>query len=215
MEKNINIKLLSFFALVISIFVMTLGFAAFSSVLTISSSARVTPNSQDFKIFISGSSSDPYEDVISPTVTNGATADNAIVVGNMYTNLKAYFTEPGQSVSFDAYTHNVGKFDAYAKAIYFDNLAGEAVNKKCIAEEGATDALVQAACEGIKIVFVNNTVGVTQYMTVENISENNKLSPGVWISTSIVISYEEGSARADGPFSVNFGNIRFSFSTVN
>ncbi|MBQ3511969.1 MAG: hypothetical protein IJA30_06735 [Bacilli bacterium] len=49
MEKERQIKLLSIIALVVAITGMTLGFAAFSTTLNISSSATVTPNSEDFK----------------------------------------------------------------------------------------------------------------------------------------------------------------------
>ena len=54
MEKQRQIKLLSIVALVIAIAGMTLGFAAFSTTLNISSSATVTPNSEDFKIVAYG-----------------------------------------------------------------------------------------------------------------------------------------------------------------
>ena len=54
MEKNRQIKILSIVALVLAIAGMSLGFAAFSSTLTISSSATVTPNSNDFKVVVYG-----------------------------------------------------------------------------------------------------------------------------------------------------------------
>ena len=54
MEKGRKIKILSIIALVVSIIGMTLGFAAFSSTLTISSSASVTPNASDFNFVVYG-----------------------------------------------------------------------------------------------------------------------------------------------------------------
>ena len=50
MEKQRQMKLLSIVTLVVAIIGMTLGFAAFSTTLSISSSATVTPTSEDFKI---------------------------------------------------------------------------------------------------------------------------------------------------------------------
>ena len=50
MEHNRKIKILSIVALVLAISAMTLGFAAFSTTLNISSSASVTPNSGDFSV---------------------------------------------------------------------------------------------------------------------------------------------------------------------
>ena len=52
MEKTRQIKILSIVALVVAIAGMTLGFAAFSTTLSISSSATVTPNSDDFKVVV-------------------------------------------------------------------------------------------------------------------------------------------------------------------
>lgn len=54
MERDRKIRMLSIVALVLAITGMSLGFAAFSSTLTISSSATVTPNSDDFKIKVYG-----------------------------------------------------------------------------------------------------------------------------------------------------------------
>ena len=54
MEKVRQVKVLSIFALVLAILGMSLGFATFSSTLNISSSATVSPNSEDFKMRIYG-----------------------------------------------------------------------------------------------------------------------------------------------------------------
>ena len=54
MKNSRQTKLLVIIALVLALTGMSLGFAAFSSTLSISSSASVTPNSSDFKIKIYG-----------------------------------------------------------------------------------------------------------------------------------------------------------------
>ena len=54
MKNSRQTKLLVIIALVLALTGMSLGFAAFSSTLSISSSASVTPNSNDFKIKIYG-----------------------------------------------------------------------------------------------------------------------------------------------------------------
>ena len=50
MEKNRKFKILSIVLLVMAIAGMTLGFAAFSTTLSISSSASVTPNRDSFGV---------------------------------------------------------------------------------------------------------------------------------------------------------------------
>lgn len=56
MERNRSVKVLSIVALVIAIVGMSLGFAAFSATLNISSSAAVSPNDDDFSVMIYGMS---------------------------------------------------------------------------------------------------------------------------------------------------------------
>ena len=68
MEKTRQIKLLSIVLLVIAITGMTLGFAAFSTTLSISSSATVTPNSEDFKVVMLGSETDLSDRTATPKV---------------------------------------------------------------------------------------------------------------------------------------------------
>ena len=58
MEKNKKTKTLAIIALIISILGLTLGFAAFSNTLTISSSATVSPDESDFNINVYGYTSD-------------------------------------------------------------------------------------------------------------------------------------------------------------
>ena len=52
--KNQKQKLIAIVALCVSVLGLTLGFAAFSNTLTISSSATVTPESSDFKLVVYG-----------------------------------------------------------------------------------------------------------------------------------------------------------------
>ena len=54
MEKSQRTKILTIIVLAIGVIAMSLGFAAFSVNLNVSSSATVTPNEEDFKIKIYG-----------------------------------------------------------------------------------------------------------------------------------------------------------------
>ena len=93
MERNRQTKVIAIVALCVAVVGLTLGFAAFSNTLTISSSATVTPNESDFKLTVYGIdqeiNEDNYYDVIQnisvydskeysyPYVDNGVTALNA------------------------------------------------------------------------------------------------------------------------------------------
>ena len=54
MKQNKQSKLVAILALCVSVVGLTLGFAAFSNTLTISSSATVKPDQKDFKIVAYG-----------------------------------------------------------------------------------------------------------------------------------------------------------------
>lgn len=220
MERNRQMKILSIVALVLAIAGMSLGFAAFSSTLTISSSATVTPNSEDFKVVFSGSTTDVNEKIVVPTVSGGATATNAILVDNSLTALNASFTEPGQSVSYIGYGHNVGKYTAYCKQIIFNNIAGEQTTKKCVAGDGTTQKLVDAACESISVVY---KLSIPRYSPIEgyfdssiyNSNYYNDVQVGEFARGEVVIEYAKDGARADGPFTVQFGNIEIVMRSYN
>ena len=62
MRRRQKTKTVAIIALTISVLGLTLGFAAFSNVLTISSSATVTPNESDFKLQLYGMPRTYYDD---------------------------------------------------------------------------------------------------------------------------------------------------------
>ena len=109
MEKGRRSK--SLFILVLSLLLLgtTIGFAAFSANLNISSSATVTPNEEDFKLLVSGSNIDPNVNIVNPEIVGDATADD-ITINNSKnsssTSINVNFTEPGQSVTYLFYLHN-------------------------------------------------------------------------------------------------------------
>ena len=217
MEKQRQVKILSIVALVLAISAMTLGFAAFSTTLSISSSATVTPSSEDFKVVLSRSdtsviNSDTLEqDCIPPQFSEtGNTQMGYGCLGNDYfRDSDAQFTVPGQSVEFIMYAHNIGEYDAYLNSVTYDVLDnGE--YKKCRAFTDATSSLVQAACEGIKMTV--SVDGVTY--EVGEIIAAHKLSKGSVKEIKLKIEYEAGAARVDGPIGIDFSNIKFNYSTV-
>ena len=218
MEKARHVKILSIVALVLAISAMTLGFAAFSTTLSISSSATVTPNSEDFKVVLSRSdtsviNSDTLEqDCIPPQFSEtGNTQMGYGCLGNDYfRDSDAQFTVPGQSVEFIMYAHNIGEYDAYLNSVTYDVLDnGE--YKKCRAFTDATSSLVQAACEGIKMTV---SVDGVAYEVGEIIAAH-KLSKGSVKEIKLKIEYEAGAARVDGPIGIEFSNIKFNYGTVD
>ena len=200
MGDNKGYKVLSILALVIGIVGVTLGYAAFSSVLTISSSAEVHPDSSKFNVDFSSSNSSVQTSAIVPTLSTSATgftATNGTIDNTSdptITNLSATFTEPGQSVTYEFYAYNAGGYIAYLNSIVFSG------TKVCTAASGTTQGLVNDACPGITLTV---TVGSESPTTtsVASISGHSLAKTGADLVT-VVIAYEANSAIADGNFTV-------------
>lgn len=209
-KKQLTIMLI----LVAVISTISVGFAAFSSTLNISSSATVTPNSDDFNIVFSSSqytinTRDDSGTLVSGVGTNGAVGGITNLYRKSASGLIAQFTEPGQILSTTIYAHNIGEYDAYLTGITFESVDG-ANQKICTASSDASDSLVQSACEGINISI---NVGGTNYEYGEAIS-NHVLSKGSVEQIIITVTYEADADRADGNFDIEFGEISLNYSTV-
>lgn len=212
--KN-NRKEIVLVALLVVIVGMSLGFAAFSSTLSISSSASVTPNSDDFSVVFSGGETGIYNQLTLNVIGNAKPLDNNYLVsGNVFNAPDIAFFSPGDAVVFPIYAHNVGEYDAYLRGISFTAL-DSGTYKKCSAtttdDTKATDSLVQAACEGIDVTI---SIGGNQYDLGSNIS-GYKLSKGGVEEVQVKIEYKSGSALADGPFKVEISDFKLDYSTVD
>ena len=214
MEKNRSSKIIAVVALVIAVFGLTLGFAAFSTTLTISSSATVTPSDENFKVYFKNT--DGGNTVVG-TATTGAKAATAALDGTTATGLSADFTAPGQTVTYTFKVVNEGSYNAFLKSVSYGNIAETGKFKICAAsevEEGktpATDTLVQEACDGIAI---KTTIGSDAYTGTSASIQGKELSKENSETVTVEISYT-GEARADGPFTVAFGNIDLTYSTID
>ena len=209
MEKSRNRKKLVIYMLMFSIASLSIGFAAFSATLNISSSASVTPNSDTFGVKFSVSAN---ELTVSPVAPSGATANVAAtngVINNSTTptisNLSATFTSPGQYVMYTFYAMNVGEYTAYLNSV---NFLGE---KVCTSESGNANELVQSACEGVTIF---TTIATGSYMDTTSIT-GHSLAPNSSDRIQVVINYESDAERADESFTFKFPNIALVYSTVD
>ena len=194
---------------------VSIGYAAFSATLNISSSANVKPNSSAFSMVFSSSSfvvntKDDAGTVVSGVGTGGAQGGMTGLYRTHGSGLTAQFTEPGQTVATTIYIHNVGEYDAYLVGLNIASVDGDSY-KKCTAGTGTTNSLVQAACDGMRFYV---TIGGHYYEWGSYIN-GHKVSKGAVEPVIITVSYDSGSARADGPFDVLFGDISFEYSTVD
>ncbi len=238
MEKERNTKLISIFSMVLAVLCLSIGFAAFSRTLNIESSATVEVSDENFDIDLSKDPDDVVTEDIgeatpSPSPDGPTYNKEEVTVNNdedgnaVIKGLNATFTKPGQSVTYsNIYAVNTGAFDAYLTGLEIANAAGGENAVLCTAREGTN--YVTDACKGIKItVEVKDELETSTYSTLTATVEgkqNGVIGADATLAAPkqgeksahkviVKLEYLEGSAIADGPFDVVFGNVTVSYSS--
>lgn len=216
MEKNRSGQFIALLALIVAIVGVSVGFAAFSSALSIQSSANVTPDQSTLNVDFSSSDTAVVTNAIKPTTTpttvvaTDATIDNS--ADPVIRNLSATFKEPGQKAVYTFYAYNAGELEAFLKSIVYENVSSKNSNKVCTAGEGTTDALVQKACEGISLKVKVGTEAETS-SGIASIS-NHSLGKAKSEEITVTLEYASDATRADGDFTVSFGDVTLNYSSV-
>lgn len=236
MEKERQLKVLAIVALVLAVTAMTLGYAAFSTTLNISSSASVTPTSEDFKIKIYGFKTqellqayintktfdDSYlsstEGVAISTDSTKATASPAKIDNTTHTinNIQLNLTGDGAGANYYFIIKNEGKYDAYMSG---DNFICDYASRcyiplayplSCspVANGGATPELVNNTCKD----FTSTAIIVHEDNTSP--TELNKIPVNSYIVMEYSAGYSTTGNKADGPFTVTFADFQINFSTA-
>ena len=212
--KKKNKQMTTLAILLVAVVGLSIGFAAFSNILTISSGATVTPDESTFNVDFSTNSTSVVAGTIEPVdyPDEGVTAENAIIdnTGNpTIKNIKATFTEPGITASYTFYAYNAGEYAAYLNKVNFLNVEGKNEPKVCTPASGTTQALVDEACKGIVLsISIDGMTYTNSQDVIYAALDKNK-------SHKIVVSISYSGARADGEFTVEFGDISLTYSTVN
>ena len=220
MRKDRKFKVLSIVALVLVLLGMSLGFAAFSATLNISSSATVSPNSDDFKMVMYGMveesevgkilSGEPVDlSVWSNTyaIDLNDFGTSAIINNADFTisNINTSFSKPGMNTVYVIAIKNEGKYDSYLDVSKYDTL----LPSKCVSSGNATQKLVDEACNGITL-----TINFADSSYADVSSGVLKVVPNSYMGMIIGIRYHADSAIADGDFSVYFDDVKLEFTTA-
>lgn len=238
MKQNKQTRLVAILTIFVSIVGLTLGFAAFSNTLTISSGATVSPNASDFKMRVYGAdaNSEDFADIAIESYTlrdksipYSVSSDlpismNDAVIsedGLTISNMSATFQNVGESVAYHYAIKNEGKYDAYLDLNRYAHLYDlvETVDVTCTARPGTRQDLVDQTCENIDyyITFYdeNGNLIEGQYYVVMNGIDYLKIPVGSYMFVNVTISYvDNNSVFADGDFDVELEDITFDFSTV-
>ena len=232
MEKSQRTKILTIIVLAIGVIAMSLGFAAFSVNLNVSSSATVTPNEEDFKIKIYGVKDNDalndfgesgyvfderyLSDTIGVASINGdnMSAETAVIDNKNHTisGVKGLFGNQTGEVAYPFVIRNEGKYDAYIDLSEFidDSVVNGLYKPTCVGDEGATETLVDAACNGLNLLFtiIDKETGDGKTIT-DSIYKIPVNSDELF---AVIINYE--GPFPDGKFEATFPNIELKFSTA-
>ena len=227
MEKERNSKLIAIIALVVAVCGLSFGFAAFTKDLNIQfSESNVNVSGElDMKIYAYDNEIGDYDKTLK-TVFPSNISDDSIVVeplvisdDNVSINVGSItFNNVGQSVKYSLGIANESEYPAYIKSFDFLNYDNSDSFKVCTAVNGTDQSLVDQACEGIK-VSINYGGGLINEDDVNFDGLNWKFSMSQKVnsvaSLKVSITYEEDAVVPNGDFKVNFGSIKFSFSSVS
>ena len=208
MRNNTGAKYLLVFALLLSVAALSLGFAAFTSTLTIKSSAAYTGGG--FNLKFSTSNSGIVTGSVTPTTTPATgtpkpTGDTATLSETTIQGLKATFTDTNQSVKYSFYAYNASEFVGYLNSVSLGS-------KTCTPGDGTTASYVTQACNGISLSV---KVGSNTYTSSNTNISSHTLAKNTGEAIEVTITYADGSAKADGDFTVTFGDTTLIYGTAD
>ena len=214
MEKDRGGKVIAIVALLVGVVGLTIGFAAFSNTLTISSQAEYNPDDSVFNVDFSSATGSVVDGNLAPkTLTpaengpTGATATISNATDPTITGIKATFTEPGQSVVYEFYTRNIGQLEAFLRSVTFGTASPAA---------GTADGKTTVGSEDINLTLTLGTEDMTggKVRAAFTTATAHDLAVNAEEKVTLTISYPTGSDQADGDFTVNFGDITFLYAST-
>ena len=216
MDRDRSTKVIAIVALCVAVFGLSVGFAAFSNDLTIKSEATVKPNASDFDVNFSSSDTSETDGDVTATPSNESVTAEPATISNAtaptISGIKVGFTEPGQSAKYSFFAHNAGKYKAFLNNVTFKNAKDANANIACVAAEGTNANMVASACQGISIKV---KVGTTTFVEPTPNITSHELPIDQYEPVEVTIEYKTGTARADGDFQVNIGDIVLTYGSVD
>ena len=202
--------------IVLFIFVLCLsiGFSAFSNILKIKTDA-VVKASLGVKF-----SSDPTEfktDPITPLLSKDSIKAEAAYIDTKnpttIKNLNVEFSERGTSVTYTFYVINKGSTKVYLSGINFLNAEGYDSSKVCLINGTEINESLSDICKGISVSL---QIGDDETIYTESVElSNHPLEAMQSEKVVITISYSSDAVEATEKFNVKYGNLSFSYSSVD
>ena len=231
MEMN-NGKIIAIVALVVAVIGLSLGFAAFSTSLQISTAANVSAGSGNWDVGFSVDGTN-IANLTTPTTKNAENSNPGVLDVTKYTisqNTNATLsTTFGSEVEYDFYVVNAGSATAYLDAVNFDGVTISCTNASSssstwiegssragtLSTGGNTSTISDADCA--KMFGVTLTLHSTAYSSTTTGITGKSISGGSNTPATLTISYlgnSGGTADADTVAATLDGDIIVSIGTI-
>lgn len=178
MERERKYKIIAFVALIIAVISLSIGYAAWSTTLTISGTAKVDPSTWSVKFaYKSGSS-------LTPTIEGNASSTGATLTSTSVSGFDITLKAPGDSVTYNWLVKNEGGLDAELKTFNMGNIS-------CAPGTGSSTNQTQAnnLCSDLEytLTYANGSaISVGDQLAKTNGSAELKLTLK-WKSNSTVV----------------------------
>ena len=227
--KDTKQKVITIAALVIAVIALSIGFAAFTSTLNISTSAHVTPEDGNFIVKFSKLNGELDETNVTPSTGTGDNAriNNTNASNPVISNLSAQFTQPGETVEYTFYVRNMGKYDAHLTDVRFNKTAGEFKTCTATGDNPVSDTIKNSICSAIKftVTLENSPSNISLTSTSDYANDvnvdyivNKSSTPNTGTTNSkmvkVRIEYPSNAPHADGSFEVEFGSVEMIFASL-
>lgn len=233
MERQKNGRIIAIIALVFAIAGLSLGFAAYSTTLNITSSADVKLDADTWKVGFSTVNSAITENTVTGTLTGSLTGDNAGTLNltqfviSQTTNATLHTTN-GSKVEYNFYIVNDGELDAYLNAVTMGHLSCAYISgENSTRDDGHTTVtpgsgeISQATCEALFTATLDIGNGTTTKTTAQSqtsgFANANKLakptSAPTYVPVKLTIAYNDDSIS--GLTAANVPNGDFTVSLAD
>ena len=207
MEKNERTtKYLAIIALLVAVFSISFGFAAYTRAISISAISDVTTKSPVYNGGVLSIDKDKLKTgLVAAKTTGGIKAEKAILTKDTISNISVHFTEPGQSATYDFYGYNDSQIEAYLNSVVFGS-------KVCKALDGENTKKVNAACNSIKMYI---KIGSKKFTSTEVGIKEHVIDAGGSEQIEVKIEYVKDGVVSDKSFKVDFGTAVLTYDTVD
>lgn len=235
MERERSGKVIAIATLLVGILGLSLGFAAFSTRLDITSSADVPIDASVWKVGFS-----TVNNALTAGTVNGqtASANNGTLNLTQFVisqNAKAQLaTTNGSKVEYDFYIVNDGSLDAYLNSVTIGELtcAYQEGTTPRVTDDGhttisaGTGTIANSDCQAL--FEAKLTIGTTDYASASTLTsgfgETNKLakpsSSPTYVAAKLTIAYKDGSIATvpnapNGDFVVSLGDSSVVYGSTS